>query len=123
MMRGLVLIMGSVHDVSERIHEIDDRYVVYYNMRKYRYEVHSRGFSPSLQLVLPYHQLDSRSVDYVSLTRVARKFDEIKRIDDDNERLVASRASAILDKMEYKTRSLMSYISGGGDDVPAYEEI
>lgn len=123
MMRGLVLIKGSVHDVPERIHEIDDRYIVYYNKRRSRYEVHSRGFSPSLQLVLPYRQLDSRAVDYVSSTRVARKLDEIQRIDDDNERLMASRASAILDKMEYKTRSLISYMSGGGDDVPAYEEI
>ena len=123
MMRGLVLIKGSVHDVSERIHEIDNRYIVYYNKRKSRYEVHSSGCSPSLQLVLPYHQLDARSVDYVNSTRLARRLDEIKRMDDDNERLMASRDSAILDKMEYKTRSLMSYISGGGDVVPAYEEI
>ena len=123
MKRGLVLIAGSVHDVPERIYTIDSRYEVYYNKRKSRYEIHAKGFVPSLQLVIPFKQLDSRTVDYVSSTRMEKQLERIKRMDEDNERMTTSRASAILDKMEYKTKSLMSYVNGGGEEIPAYEEM
>ena len=122
-MRGLVLISENVHDIPQRICEIDARYMVYYNKIKSRYEIHARGHSPSLQLVLPYRQLDIRSVDYVNMTRVDRQLDNIGNIDAENEQIMSEKVNAILDKMQYKTKSLMSYISSGGEDIPAYEEL
>ena len=123
MNKGIVLITGSVHDVPERISALDNRYQVYYNTRKSRYEIHAKGRCPALQLVLPFSQLDARSVDYVSMTRVDRQLERMLSMDEENASIMASRNRAILDKMEYKTRSLMRYVTGGGDEIPAYEEM
>ena len=76
-----------------------------------------------MQLVLPHRQLDARSVDYVNKTRVARLLDYARDIDAQNELIMIKNNSAILDKIEYKTKSLISYISSGGEDIPAYEEM
>lgn len=65
----LVEIRGDVFDIADRLREIDGDYYPVYNLTKRRFEIHHRGRSKSLQLVLPYDSLDARAIKRVKETR------------------------------------------------------
>lgn len=122
-MKGLALVSESVHDIPWRVRAINDRYRIYYNKIKSRYELHAQGAYPSLQLVLPYDRLDARTVDYVNRTRIERSMEDILKIDQYNQNLVDKCTDAILDKAIYKANSLGRYLQNGGENIPSYEEL
>lgn len=122
-MKGLVLITDSVHNIPNRVRSINDDYRIYYNKPLARYELHSVGMRQGLQMVLPFGQLDKRTVDYINNTRIEKQLQKIKAMDEYNAELQAKRNNAILDKAEHKVKSLMLYLKNGGEDIPAYEEL
>lgn len=70
MKKQLIEIRGDVFDVSDRLKSIDDGYFVVYDKRSARYEVHNTGQGKdTFCFVVPYKNLDSRTVDYCLKTR------------------------------------------------------
>lgn len=70
MNRDLVRITDDVYFIASRLREIDPTYYVVYDRRKRRYEVHSDGQrGSSLCFIVPFAQLDARTVDYAARTR------------------------------------------------------
>ena len=77
----LIRITQDVFDIAQRLQALNDDYVLYYNARLGRYEVHSKARG-TLQFVLPYAELDARAVEYARKTAVCNAdalFDEVER--------------------------------------------
>lgn len=77
----MILITNDLYDISSRLRTINDDYRLYYNVAKGRYEVHSAARG-ALQFVVPYDELDARTVQYARYSRVEnaeRIFEDIER--------------------------------------------
>ena len=77
----MILITNDLFDIAWRLRAVNDDYRVYYNVEKNRYEVHSFKQN-TLEFVVPYGELDARTVEYARYSRVEnaeRIFDEIER--------------------------------------------
>lgn len=75
------LITNDLFDIAWRLRAVNDDYRVYYNTEKNRYEVHDFKKN-TLQFVVPYDELDARTVEYARYSRVEnaeRIFAEIER--------------------------------------------
>ena len=66
---SMILITNDLFDIAWRLRAINDDYRVYYNVEKGRYEVHSSNKN-TLEFVVPYDQLDARTVEYARYSRV-----------------------------------------------------
>lgn len=86
-MDNLVRISGDVFDIADRLKEIDGGYYPVYNLTRKRYEVHHDGAKNSLQVVIPYDSLDSRTIDKVRQTRREYVENMIREMDKNNELL------------------------------------
>lgn len=85
---SLILITDDVYDIAWRLRAINDGYRVYYNAHLNRYEVHDITRSPNtLQFVVPYGELDARTVQYALYSRVENADDIFERIQRDNARI------------------------------------
>lgn len=56
-------------DVCDRLKSIDEGYFVLFNTKRNRYEVHNAFQADTFCFVVPFGQLDSRTVDYCLKTR------------------------------------------------------
>lgn len=65
-----IKITHDVCDICQRIKEIDENYYVVYNRALNRFELHDRSVKGSFSCVLPFDQLDQRSVEHARKTRV-----------------------------------------------------
>lgn len=98
----LIKITNDLFDVAARLKSVNDNYIVYYNAEKRRYEVYD---GDSFAFVVPYAELDCRTVDYARKTsrqNADRIFEEIER----NNRAAAEQsAKDILNKTFSKLTS------------------
>ena len=93
----LKLITNDLFDVATRLVAVNENYVVYYNTEKERYEVHD-GVKNRLEFVVPYDELDARTVEYARYSRVENSkkiFDEVER---HNERLEKEQATKVFER-------------------------
>lgn len=64
----LIPIYDSAHDVPQRIHAYAPDLFVVLNPKSQKFEIHSAehdGYSPSIQCVLPYNDLDARAEKFI----------------------------------------------------------
>ena len=91
----LIKITNDLFDVAARLKAVNEGYVVYYNKAKSRYEVYD---GDSFAFVVPYPELDCRTVDYARKTsrqNADKLFEEIER---NNQALARQSAKDILNK-------------------------
>ena len=77
----VILITNDLFDIASRLRSVNDSYRLYYNTQNHRYEVHNAA-TDALEFVLPYDELDARSVEYArytSVTNAETLFEEIER--------------------------------------------
>ena len=97
----LIAITNDLFDISSRLKSINPSYSVYYNTQTDRFEVHdtSKTQGNTLAFIVPYTELDARTLDFARYTRVenARKiFDEVE---DHNRRLAKEQAQCAQQKL------------------------
>lgn len=102
---GLVVIKHDVYDVAKALKHIDKAYTVCYNTAKCRYEVHnSRQKGNTFCLVVPYEQLDCRTIDYVNKTRIQNISALMEQMDKQNkqltDKLIAKQAEQMCDALQ-----------------------
>lgn len=69
----LRILTGDLFDICGRLRAVDAGYYVCYNVPRARFEVHHDGQrGSSLALVVPYPELDERTVRLVRRTRAER---------------------------------------------------
>lgn len=66
-MRGLVRITADLFDIADRLRGIDERYELYYNKLRSRFEIYADG---ALQIAVPFERLDARTLRLARETRV-----------------------------------------------------
>ena len=65
----MILITNDLFDIAWRLRAVNDNYLVYYNVEKQRFEVHNSNKN-TLEFVVPYDELDARTVEYARYSRV-----------------------------------------------------
>jgi hypothetical protein len=83
-MTGLVKIEKDLFSISQRLQEIDARYEVYRNTLASRFEIY---IERALQFVVPFQKLDARTLDFARRTRIERRRQILKEIDEHNARV------------------------------------
>lgn len=73
--------------IAERLREVDDTLFVVRNTLEARFEVHCLEHSPdTIAWVVPWQQLDERTIRKARENRVERQWDLLRRMDERNER-------------------------------------
>lgn len=101
-----MLVTNDLFDIASRLRSIDPDYQLYFNYKTQRYEVYD-GRRDKLAFVVPYQQLDARTLDYARFTSVQNAknlFAEVERNNEEVERIdrcrlrqkVLERAEAVL---------------------------
>ncbi|MCI8326127.1 MAG: hypothetical protein HFH71_06255 [Clostridia bacterium] len=102
-------IISDTFDIASRLKEIDPRYVLYYNLARHRYEVHTlQGLGSYLQCVLPYRTLDCRTLRYVRRTRVERADSLLAEIERDNAAREDAKLSRVRSNAEREMERMLS---------------
>lgn len=65
----MILITNDLFDIASRLRSVNSSYRLYYNTQKSRYEVRNSNTN-ALEFVVPYDELDARTVDYARYTSV-----------------------------------------------------
>ena len=87
-MENLIKIENDCFDICSRLKEIDSSYLVYFNLKRNCYEVHSKSQAKSSYcFAIPYENLDERTLDYAQKTRSENKDKIIKEIEEHNRRV------------------------------------
>ena len=82
----MIEITNDLFDIAWRLRSVNDDYRLYYNAEKRRYEVHSAERN-ALQFVVPYDELDARTVEYARYTSVGNAKQVFSDIDKNNAKL------------------------------------
>ena len=114
-------VLNNVYDIPVRLKEVNRDFFVMFNTRIQKYEVHcaSQPFD-TLACVLPFGELDARTIQYVrefSRERTAHIAEEIERY---NEELDRKEQAAMIDKANYKCREAFEYLKNNSktDSIP-----
>lgn len=94
-MKGLVEIEKDLFSIADRLKEIDGRYRVYRNTLAHRFEVYVER---ALQFVVPFQKLDARTLDFARKTRIERRQQILKEIDEHNARIEKEKEKMVLEK-------------------------
>lgn len=98
----LIPITNDLYDVASRLTSVKATYVVYYNKLKCRYEVYD---GDNFAFVVPYGELDCRTIDYALKTSVQNAdeiFEEIRR---NNDYVTKKTISNAVDEAAYKIKN------------------
>ena len=94
-MKGLVKIEKDLFSICDRLKEIDERYEVFRNKISNRFEVY---VGKALQFVVPFQRLDARTLDFARKTRIERREQIVKEIDERNAKIEMQKEKEILEK-------------------------
>ena len=93
----LKLITDDLFDIANRLRSVKDSYVVYYNTENGRYEVHD-SVKGCLEFVVPYDELDARTVEYARYSGVNRAKQIFAEVEEHNMRLEKEQASCAIER-------------------------
>ena len=93
----LKLITDDLYDIAARLKSVKESYVLYYNTERQRYEVHdsARG---SLEFVVPFDELDARTVDYARYSRVENAQLIFAEMEKHNQMLEKEQANKVIER-------------------------
>jgi len=86
---NLTEVTDDLFDVAARLKSIDPNYKVYHNAQTDKFEVHdaSKPHGSTLAFVVPYEELDSRTVDFALFTRVQNAEKLFRDVEEHNRKL------------------------------------
>ena len=98
-------ICHDLFHLSERIKAIDPDYEIYRNQRLNRWEVHWHG---KLAFVVPFDELDVRTLVYTQQTR-RENADDIEREIDEGNAAIQQEQTKHIEKMKAKIKDYVKY--------------
>lgn len=93
---NLTEVTNDLFDVSSRLKSVNPNYRVYHNPQTDKFEVHdvSKPLDSTLAFVVPYNELDARTIDFALFTRVENAQKVFREVDDHNRKLQREQAYA-----------------------------
>jgi MFS superfamily sulfate permease-like transporter len=111
------MITEDTFDIAKRLKQIDNNYILKFNLHKKQYEVfYKESDKHILQLVLPFKELDKRTIDYVNKTRVQNIEKLIKNIQKQNEKLEKDAQNKVQDQAKTQLSQMGKYIHRKADN-------
>ena len=101
-----VEIRSDVFDIADRIREVDERYRLYYNLDKSRFEVRLRGDEENI-CVTWTGSLDARLVTKLRETHVRRREALMREIEESEERAAKEAEAATRERIGERSEALM----------------
>jgi hypothetical protein len=109
MPKNLVLVESHPLDIPQKLREVDPALFIMYNPTTDKYEIHRRGFANTLEMNLPYRELDNRAVmAFVNGRDVWKVKAEIEA---NNEKIKADTERKTKHEMSCRLRDLHDYCS------------
>lgn len=110
--KGRVPVLTHALDIPARLKEISRDFFVMFNTVTQKYEVHdaSQPYS-TLACILPFDELDYRSIQYVREFFHKNVTDMAKEIEEYNTRLDAKQQADLIDKANYKAKEALTYLN------------
>lgn len=103
----LVRIKSDVFDVADRIREVDERYLLFYNMDRSRFEVRLKG--REREIVVTWNDpLDSRLVTKLRETHVRRVNELLREIEEAEKRKRIEEEKELKEKAGESAEAFMS---------------
>ena len=93
----LKLITDDLFDIANRLKSVNNSYVLYFNTQNNRFEVHD-GEKRRLELVVPYDELDARTVEYARYTSVENAKRLFAEMEAHNQRLEKKQISQAVER-------------------------
>jgi hypothetical protein len=94
----------DVFNICNRIKKINPKYRIYYNCSKSRFEVHTTG----LEFVVPYPELDSRTIEWAQKTRKENDFYLEREIEKQNS-AVENAAAEKIKSQEWELQHMLEF--------------
>ena len=118
--RGRVPVVSHALDIPARLKELDEGYFVMLNVRTQKFEIwREDGEEGVLECVLPYGELDERTIRHVREHRIERMQELIREAEEHNLRLETEAKKRWLDEAGERTREAIRYL----DRRPGLEKI
>lgn len=114
-------VLSHVMDIPVRLKEVNGDFFVMLNTATQKFEVHCASQpGTTLACVLPFDELDARTIRYVREFSNQRTEQIAKEIEEYNERLDAQEKAALIDKANYKVREAFNYLKNNSktDSIP-----
>ena len=92
-----IRIRNDLYDIADRLKEINASYELYFDTGRQKYILKAFGI---LQAVLPYDELDQRTLDYVYYTRRENVENVLADADRYNERKERENVQRVKDEIE-----------------------
>ena len=112
----------NVYMIPERVREIDGDYRVVRNLDAGQYEIHHLGqyqkTGVSLCLVLPFAELDCRTVAYVNQTSVRNRnlMREFRQMEEENEKKHFKKTQEIRERTSYEAKEILKFCNNTSHD-------
>ncbi|MBQ2955688.1 MAG: hypothetical protein IJE08_04425 [Clostridia bacterium] len=119
--RDRVPVVSHALDIPARLKELDEGYFVMLNVRTQKFEIwREDGDGGVLECVLPYGELDERTIRHVREHRVERMQELIREAEEHNLRLEAEAKRRWLAEAGERTKEAMRYLDRhvGEEKIP-----
>ena len=124
LMRDRVEVRSHALDIPERVREIDPGLAIMLNTRTQRFEIWREDAGrPVLECVLPYDELDERTVRHVREHRMERMEVLVREVEEHNRRLEEETKRRWLEDAGERTREAVKYLKGKADEDEVPEEL
>ena len=118
---GRVPVVSHVMDIPSRLKELDDGYFVMFNVRLQKFEIWHRDMGDGvLECVLPYEELDDRTIRHVREHRTERMEALVREIEKHNRRLEERAQREWLENGAQRTKEAVMYLRNKSavDEIP-----
>lgn len=106
----------NVYMIPERLKEIDNGYFVMRDLDNMRFEVHnSNNLSDTFCFVVPFDELDDRTIEHCKKTSIANLDRIIKEMDDYNTKLEMTVNNKAFEEANDKAKEIVKYVKDKED--------
>lgn len=116
-----VEIKSHALDIPARLQELDEHYRIYLNTKSQKYEVfYKESNGCVLECVLPYDELDERTIRHVIKHRIERVHELEREVEEHNRRLEQRAERQWLNEAADRTKEALNYLRRNEktDEIP-----
>lgn len=111
-----IKITSDVHDIVDRIKEIDEGYFILFDTNKNKFELHNKNQSCTYCLTIPFGTLDKRVLDFIYNTQCSNIDNIVEEIDNNNAKIERNGIEKLKEVSDYKMREIYKFASNSSKE-------